>query len=103
MGDTPADISVLELDALWAEFRHAVNMTSMELAAWLAALPERSDGAERGEQVLAILHKRRTDLTDDDVRTMYEVVDAVAEPAGDADPHVRRGALMTLGHDPDKA
>ncbi|CAM5233948.1 hypothetical protein SALBM311S_01425 [Streptomyces alboniger] len=29
--------------------------------------------------MLEILQKRRTDLTDDDVRVMYDVVDTVAE------------------------
>jgi hypothetical protein len=100
MADTPADISTLELDALWDEFHEVVNMTSMELSAWLGALPDDAS-AERGRQVLAILHKRRMDLTDQDVRTMYEVVDTVTDgPPGDEE--TRRFALMTLGHDPFK-
>jgi Protein of unknown function (DUF3140) len=106
MGDTPADISVLELDALWAEFHRVVNMTSVELSAWLAALPADAGTAERderGERVLAVLHKRRGDLTDADVATMYEVVDAVDAAPGDVDPAIRRGELMALGHDPGRA
>lgn len=102
MGDTPADISVLELDALWEEFHQVVNMTSMELSAWLSALPEETDTG-RGERVLAILHKRRADLTDEDVAVMYAVVDTVGEGPGEGDPDVRRGVLMALGHDPGKA
>ncbi len=102
MHDTPADISVLELDALWEEFHQVVNMTSMELSAWLSALPEGHE-TEAGEQVLAILHKRRGDLTEHDIETMYDVVDAVDEtPEAGADPDLRRGRLMTLGHDPSK-
>ncbi|MFJ2237190.1 DUF3140 domain-containing protein [Streptomyces sp. NPDC087859] len=103
----------LELDALWADFHRVVNMTSQELAAWLRVsdadedtepLPEHA-GSPTGQHVLAILQKRRTDLTDDDVEVMYEVVDTVSaqadaenEPA--AEDTRRRHLLMTLGHDP---
>ncbi|MET8223589.1 DUF3140 domain-containing protein [Streptomyces sp. NPDC005301] len=102
----------LELDALWEEFHRVVNMTSQELAAWLRVrdadenaepLPEHA-GTPTGQHVLAILQKRRTDLTDDDVRVMYEVVDTVtaeteAEKEPLADDERRRHWLMTLGHD----
>ncbi|MGQ4388401.1 DUF3140 domain-containing protein [Streptomyces sp. SAS_270] len=103
----------LELDALWAEFHRVVNMTSQELATWLRVrdageetepLPEQA-GTPTGQHVLAILQKRRTDLTDDDIRVMYEVVDSVTaqrdeanEP--EADDTRRRHRLMTVGHDP---
>jgi hypothetical protein len=45
------------------------------------------------------------DLTDDDIRVMYKVVDAVTsqqdeENEPDADDQDRRHRLMTLGHDP---
>jgi hypothetical protein len=102
----------LELDALWEDFHRVVNMTSQELAAWLRVsdaaedaepLPEHA-GSPTGQHVLAILQKRRTDLTDDDVEVMYEVVDTVSaqtdsenEPAAEDTP--RRHLLMTLGHD----
>lgn len=103
----------LELDTLWEEFHRVVNMTSQELAAWLRVrdadenaepLPERA-GTPTGQHVLAILQKRRTDLTDDDVRVMYEVVDTVdtqADPENEpeAEDTRRRHRLMTIGHDP---
>ncbi|MGW0844650.1 DUF3140 domain-containing protein [Streptomyces sp. NPDC002787] len=105
----------LELDALWDEFHRVVNMTSQELAAWLKTryageetepLPEHQ-GSPTGQHVLAILQKRRTDLTDDDVRIMYKVVDTVTERQdpehADADGTHRRHQLMTLGHDPLRA
>ncbi|MER5889636.1 DUF3140 domain-containing protein [Streptomyces sp. NPDC001941] len=99
-------ISELELDALWEEFRRVVNMTSQELDAWLLAVETDAEGAgarpvdaEAGKRVLALLHKRRADLTDADVRAMYEVVDAVEELSGEE----HRGRLMALGHDPRKA
>lgn len=108
-----ADIDALELDTLWDEFHRLVNMTSQELGAWLRtssaderseALPEDS-GTARGRHVLAILQKRRTDLTDDDIRLMYEVIETInnrraeAPPQGPADDTWRH-ELMMLGHDP---
>ncbi|GAA2424370.1 DUF3140 domain-containing protein [Streptomyces macrosporus] len=111
-----ADISEPELEALWDEFHGVVNMTSNELGAWLRTsdagergeeLPERA-GSEKGQQVLAILRKRRTDLTDEDVRVMREVVDTVTAErervrVADAvrDPGWRH-RMMSLGHDPVK-
>ncbi|MES4892528.1 DUF3140 domain-containing protein [Streptomyces sp. NPDC096012] len=107
----------LELDTLWEDFHRVVNMTSAELAAWLRVrdaddeaepLPEEA-GTPTGRHVLAILQKRRTDLTDADIRVMYRVVDTVDaladlenEPEPEATPEDtrRRHRLMTLGHDP---
>ncbi|MEV7081725.1 DUF3140 domain-containing protein [Streptomyces sp. NPDC093516] len=107
----------LELDALWEDFHRVVNMTSQELAAWLRVrdaeeatepLPEQA-GTATGQHVLAILRKRRTDLTRDDLRVMREVVDTVTERADPENEPVtgatagdtrRRHRLMTLGHDP---
>jgi Protein of unknown function (DUF3140) len=88
-------------------------MTSQELAAWLRVrdadenaepLPEEA-GTPTGQHVLAILQKRRTDLTDDDIRVMYEVVDTVTAQADlenepEAEDTDRRHRLMTIGHDP---
>ncbi|MEV1085494.1 DUF3140 domain-containing protein [Streptomyces sp. NPDC050211] len=106
----------LELDTLWDEFHRVVNMTSQELAAWLRVsdadeetepLPEHA-GSPTGQHVLAILQKRRTDLTDDDIRVMYEVVDTVNKQAdleNEPEPEEtrRRHRLMSIGHDPLKA
>ncbi|GHD87796.1 DUF3140 domain-containing protein [Streptomyces naganishii] len=108
----------LELDALWEDFHRVVNMTSAELAAWLRVrdadenaepLPQEA-GTPTGQHVLAILQKRRTDLTDDDLRVMRRVVETVDSQAdlenepetesGDAEDTRRRHRLMTLGHDP---
>ncbi|MFI9168913.1 DUF3140 domain-containing protein [Streptomyces lincolnensis] len=103
----------LELDALWQDFHRVVNMTSQELAAWLRVsdaeeftepLPEHA-GEPTGQHVLAILQKRRTDLTDDDIEVMYEVVDTVTAEADvenepTAEETGRRHRLMTIGHDP---
>ncbi|MGX4688504.1 DUF3140 domain-containing protein [Streptomyces sp. JNUCC 63] len=111
----------LELDALWENFHRVVNMTSQELADWLRVrdaeentepLPEEA-GPPTGQHVLSILRKRRTDLTDDDLRVMRKAVDTItartdlenepAPEAGDAEETRRRHRLMTLGHDPLKA
>ncbi|MDN3261913.1 DUF3140 domain-containing protein [Streptomyces sp. CSDS2] len=106
----------LEFEALWDDFHRVVNMSSAELAAWLKVrdadeesepLPERA-GGETGQHVLAILQKRRTDLTEDDVRVMRQVVDTVGElvdAENEPEPESardtgRRHRLMTLGHDP---
>ena len=107
----------LETEALWEDFHRVVNMTSVELAAWLRVrdAEERSEplppeaGSATRRPVLAILQKRRTDLTDDDVRVMYKVVETVGdlvdmddepEPERAPDDTRRRHRLMTLGHDP---
>lgn len=100
-------------DELWDEFHRVVNMTSRELRDWLRTEAAGTDaerepdraGPEVGRQVLAILGKRRTDLTTDDVAVMRHVVDEITaarradlEPvAGDAE---FRHRLMCLGHDP---
>ncbi|MCL8012119.1 DUF3140 domain-containing protein [Streptomyces sp. AS02] len=103
----------LELDTLWQDFHRVVNMTSQELAAWLRVsdadeetepLPDQA-GTPTGQHVLAILQKRRTDLTDDDIQVMYDVVDTVTDEANlenEPEPEQtrRRHQLMTIGHDP---
>lgn len=103
-------------DELWDEFHRVVNMSSRELSEWLRirsadedveALPDQA-GTETGQHVLSILGKRRTDLSDDDVRVMRNVVDRVhAERRDDLEPTAGqsnwRHRLMTLGHDPLKA
>jgi|SRR4051812_6358358 Protein of unknown function (DUF3140) len=98
---------------LWDEFHHVVNMSSRELAEWLRTrdadettepLPDQA-GRDRGREVLDVLGKRRTDLTDHDVQVMEHVVDivrnqrtATLDPkAGDA---AWRHNLMDVGHDP---
>jgi hypothetical protein len=100
-------------DTLWENFHRVVNMTSRELREWLATqaagevgegLPDQA-GSDRSRAVLDVLSKRRTDLSEDDVRVMESVVEELTaergpdfEPtAGDAD---WRHHLMSIGHDP---
>jgi hypothetical protein len=103
----------LELDTLWDAFHRVVNMTSDELSAWLrtssagegAEEPPETAGTPLGRSVLSILQKRRTDLTDSDIRAMYGVVERVEDelenrPGEGADDSDWRHRLMLLGHDP---
>jgi hypothetical protein len=109
----PADMDSLELDTLWDAFHGVVNMTSDELSAWLrtASAGEESEevpesaGPPLGRAVLSILQKRRTDLTDADVRVMFDVVERVEDetedrPEAGTDDSEWRHRLMLLGHDP---
>ncbi|SHJ90350.1 Protein of unknown function [Pseudonocardia thermophila] len=100
-------------DDLWNEFHRVVNMTSRELREWLETDDAQEDsepavgpiGTPTGRATLAVLAKRRGDLTVDDVAVMRRVVDRVhAERGVDMEPtagqaHWRR-KLMRIGHDP---
>jgi hypothetical protein len=100
-------------DELWDEFHRVVNMTSRELEDWLRTrdageevevLPDRA-GSPTGREVLAVLGKRRGDLTARDAHVMERVVDRVhGERREDLEPTAGQAAwrhrLMSLGHDP---
>jgi hypothetical protein len=100
-------------DELWDEFHRVVNMTSRELSEWLRTrdageeveeLPDQA-GTPTGQHVLAILGKRRRDLTADDADVMRRVVERVhAQRRDDLEPTAGqsgwRHRLMSLGHDP---
>src|SRR5438876_8860605 len=102
-----------DVDTVWDEFHTVVNMTSRELRDWLMTeaagegtepLPDEA-GSETGRHVLAVLGKRKTDLTEDDLATMRRVVDTVrAQRSPDMEPRAGRTEwrrrLMSLGHDP---
>ncbi len=100
-------------DELWEEFHALVNMTSRELTDWMLTLQSGEDTSDVGatpetevaQQVVAILGKRRTDLTPDDVDTMRHVVEQVGtirgdEPEPEAYDDDVRHLLMSFGHDP---
>jgi Protein of unknown function (DUF3140) len=100
-------------DELWDEFHTVVNMTSRELTEWMLTQASGEDTSvvgttpetEVGQQVVAILGKRRTDLTPDDVDTMEHVVEQVRtirgdEPEPEAYDDDVRHLLMSFGHDP---
>ena len=100
-------------DELWEQFHEVVNMSSRELGDWLREseagrdteqLPDQA-GPAVGRQVLAILGKRRSDLTTEDAEVMAGVVDRVRSERGE-EPEPTPGdaawrhRLMDLGHDP---
>lgn len=88
-------------------------MTSRELGDWLRTrdageaaeeLPDQA-GTPTGREVLAILGKRRRDLTAEDARVMGRVVERVhAQRQDELEPTAGqagwRRRLMSLGHDP---
>ncbi|HJR37672.1 MAG TPA: DUF3140 domain-containing protein [Nocardioidaceae bacterium] len=98
---------------LWDEFHVVVNMTSRELDDFLRAdaagedseqLPDQA-GSPTGQQVLHILGKRRSDVTDEDISVMEAVVGTIRAERGDepeptAGDDAWRHRLMSLGHDP---
>ena len=100
-------------DETWEEFHRVVNMTSAELRDWLRESGAGTDtedtpdasGPAAGRQVLAILGKRRADVTLKDGEVMRGVVDRVhsqrgEEPEATSGDAAWRHALMDLGHDP---
>ena len=100
-------------EALWEQFHEVVNMSSRELGDWLREseagteteqLPDQA-GPSVGREVLAILGKRRSDLTSEDAEVMAGVVDRVRtergeEPEPTSGDAAWRHRLMDLGHDP---
>ena len=100
-------------DELWNDFHRVVNMTSRELRDWLATLGAQEEteelpdqaGPPLGHRVLAILGKRRSDVTPDDVDVMERVVAKVtSQRREDLEPTAGQAAwrhrLMSIGHDP---
>ena len=97
------------------EFDEAVNMTAREIEAWLKTAESKkvgfkherkaeSVGHASGRRIIAILGKKRTDLTDEDLAHMRKVVGFVKrhlaqEPANIATSRWRY-SLMNWGHDP---
>ncbi|MBF9131579.1 DUF3140 domain-containing protein [Plantactinospora sp. S1510] len=103
-----------EVEQLWQDFHNCVNVTSEQLRSWLLTQGsgEQAFGSEPdlglpepGRRILAILGKRKVDLTGDDIQLMRETVGEIQDlvetrpAAGVADEDWRR-ALLDLGHDP---
>jgi hypothetical protein len=103
-----------DVDRLWQQFHDHVNVESPQLRDFLFADVADEDGAlsdvperalpEPGRHILAVLGKRKVDLTDDDIDLMDDVVVQIRElldrrpPQGATDEQWRR-ALLRLGHD----
>jgi hypothetical protein len=99
------------------DFATAVNMTADALAAWLETEQSRRVGFKRegatesvghasGRRIVAILGKRRDELTDDDYAHMRKVVGYVrrhlAQRPENQVTSRWRYSLMNWGHDPIK-
>jgi hypothetical protein len=112
-----AENADIDPDATWRDFNQAVNMEPAELSKWLDT-PEsksvgftpdgehESVGHDSGRKILAIKHKKKTDLSHADYEHMRKVIGYVhrhmAQGGPERDkPHSRwRYSLMNWGHDP---
>ncbi len=101
-------------------FEEAVNMTPSELERWLGTDESKevgwkgedgdgdgeSVGHASGRRIVELKHKRKADLTDDDLAHMRKVVGYVHRHLGQGGPkddveHSKwRYSLMNWGHDP---
>jgi hypothetical protein len=108
-------VSAEGLDDVWSDWKEAVNMSASELERWLEtdeseAAGDHGSGGEStghasGRHIVAILHAKKADLTDDDVAHMRKVVGYVhrhlaQRPDGDVTDTTWRHSLMNWGHDP---
>ena len=97
-------------------FFDAVNMSPAALEKWLGSEESRavgithegereSVGHQAGQQIVAILRKKRADLTEADRAHMAKVVGYVKRhsaqrPKGEVEHSRWRSSLMNWGHDP---
>jgi hypothetical protein len=103
-----------EMIEIWDQFHSRVNLTSAQLRNWLltrasgdvsfTSPPDRAL-PEPGKRILAVLGKRKVDLTGGDVEVMQETVVQIddllaARPAVGMTDNEWRHSLMDLGHDP---
>ncbi|MFY1576174.1 DUF3140 domain-containing protein [Verrucosispora sp. WMMD703] len=102
-----------EVEVLWENFHAEVNVPSEQLRQWLLT---RGSGEsafgpdpdlnlpEPGRQILAVLRKRKVDLTPEDIDVMRDAVERIrsltaAKPGrGNSDDEWRH-SLLDLGHD----
>ncbi|MDG4831192.1 DUF3140 domain-containing protein [Solwaraspora sp. WMMD1047] len=103
-----------DVELLWQDFHSRVTMSSEQLRTWLLTQGsgERAftedpdlDLPEPGRQILAVLRKRKVDLTRADIEVMRQAVDRIdrllrTRPSGAAEDDQWRHALLDLGHDP---
>ena len=97
------------------QFRDAVNMSATQPETWLDTdesqdVGQKDDGGEStghkmGRTIIALLGKRQSDYTDNDIHEMGRVVSYVhrymaQRPPGDVTDTRWRYSLMNWGHDP---
>jgi hypothetical protein len=111
-----AGLSAEERKRLLDDFDKAVNLTASELRRWLATEASNSVGHVRegeqesvghrsGRRIVALLGKKRSDYTDDDLAHMRKVRGYIQRhlaqrPRGDVSETRWRYSLMNWGHDP---
>ena len=105
---------------IYTEFKHDVNMTASELERWLktdesksvgqADSNGKSIGHQSGEHIVAILHKKKADLTAADEAHMHKLHSYVSRHSAQGPQHQEdvktsrwRYSLMNWGHDPLKS
>jgi hypothetical protein len=102
-----------EVEVVWEDFHAEVNVTSEQLRSWLltrgsgqeAFGPDPDlDLPEPGRQILAVLRKRKVDLTPDDIEVMQEAIRRIRslmdeKPKGGNSNDEWRHSLLDLGHD----
>ncbi|WP_369130271.1 DUF3140 domain-containing protein [Modestobacter roseus] len=106
-----------DADTVRREFGEAVNMTAGELERWLGTEESQavgqkdggsgeSTGHESGRRIVALLHTKKADLTDDDLAHMRKVHGYVQRHLAqqpkkeDVGTSKWRYSLMNWGHDP---
>ncbi|GAA5183069.1 DUF3140 domain-containing protein [Rugosimonospora acidiphila] len=105
-----------ERETAYRRFRDAVNMNVRQLERWLGSDESKSVGQKKstraestghqsGRRIVALLRKRKAELTDADLSHMRKVVGYVARhmaqrPSGDVRETRWRYSLMNWGHDP---
>ncbi len=105
-----------ETVSLSKEFHEAVNMTPGQIEKWLdtdhsQTVGQKKDGEgesvghHSGRRIIDILHKKRTDYTEEDIAHMRKVISYVhrhlaQKPSGDVTETHWRYSLMNWGHDP---
>ncbi|MGW0505459.1 DUF3140 domain-containing protein [Micromonospora sp. NPDC003241] len=102
-----------EVEVLWEDFHAEVNVPSEQLRQWLLTRGSGEEAfgpdpdlnlPEPGRQILAVLRKRKVDLTPEDVEVMREAVERIRSLTadkprrGNADDEWRH-SLLDLGHD----
>jgi hypothetical protein len=102
-----------EVEVLWEDFHAEVNVTSEQLRSWLLTRGSGEEAfgpnpdlnlPEPGRQILAVLRKRKVDLTGEDIEVMREAVERIraltaARPAAGTADDEWRHSLLDLGHD----
>ncbi|MFU8875839.1 DUF3140 domain-containing protein [Micromonospora sp. SL4-19] len=102
-----------EVEVIWDDFHAEVNVPSEKLRQWLLTRGSGEEAfgpnpdldlPEPGRQILAVLTKRKVDLTPEDIEVMQDAIDRIrelsaAKPSrGNADDEWRH-SLLDLGHD----